>query len=110
MMKKEVPQINELTGISVDYWNEFFGRHISYIENNDIEGLKLSLKKNPVFTYTNFFPENNYLNVVNSKNIERILELNRIVFIVNSFGIYSKDLSLNELKILFNSAKDLIYG
>ena len=109
MTKKEVPQINENTGISVDYWNEF-SRKLNFFDKNNIKGLKQNLKENPIKYYEVFFPSSIYENVVNSENEERVKELNNLVTIINDFAnIDDLEYQCN-LIICFNSAKELIYG
>jgi len=103
--KKEVIGINPKTNVSEDYWNEFYGRTFFF---GDILKLKESILNLPIKTYSQYFPINTYNNVINSRNKDRIIKLDRIVFTLNN--INETDLTLDQVKDLFNQAHNLIYN
>lgn len=104
MTKKIVPQINKKNGVSVDYWNEFFWKRL--IIENSLE-LKEDIRINPIRTYSQYFSEKEYLDVINSKNKVYIDQIDEIVNVLNRFG--KSDLSIDDFERLILEAHKIIY-
>lgn len=77
---KEVPQINEITGISYDYRNEYVFL-VGYFSMGGIDEVKAVIKKlNFVMKkYEERFSPSVYKNVINEKNTNLIRRINELV-------------------------------
>ena len=86
MNRTEIGQICEATGVSKDYWNEYFHRPIYFIRNFSPEANLQSLQEYPVKRYTERYSDKVYDNVTTPKNRERIARLDKIADEVNALA------------------------
>ena len=121
MKKHEVPQINPINGVSLDYINAFYGIMLSF-ENNflDLAIKELFSEKEFIglLKYEERFNSEEYdtTNLINDKNRKNIEELNKIVDNINNDlkkyfeidGPKNLKLKLRELTSQFSYAAKLI--
>lgn len=105
--KQTVPQISPKTGVSGDYFNEFWGK-ASKLEISQ-EEFKKSIHDRPIKKYAQRFPSDEYEGVISPKNKDAVQELDDIVDSVNSLA-KSENFSERRFKELVNRATRLIYG
>lgn len=105
MAKKEVPDLNSITKISADYFNDFYARELMI--HTTPEKLKGSIMTFPIKKYEQYFSSKDYINVVNSKNKKYVKELDEIVDILNTYG--KSELSIEDFNRLILKVKSIIY-
>ena len=82
-MKKQVPQIVEETGISGDYWNEYYWIITELKMKNGKIRTASALRKSPAQHYEERYPPTKYENPVNKQNYQRAQDLNRLADMIN---------------------------
>src|SRR3989344_1732965 len=83
-----VPQISSVTGVSGDYWNEFYG-HLCALDMEEAGeecSLLLQISENPIKKYTERFDSKIYDNVLIQRNRAAIESLDLIVERLNSLA------------------------
>jgi hypothetical protein len=104
----EVPQINLKTGITSDYWNEYFSKTI-ILERGLLE-LAEWIKKYPIKKYEERFPRESSKNLITPQNQARVKRLNELSDLVNNeFTDVSKLTELRFKKVI-NEFYKSIYG
>lgn len=107
----EVPQINQDTGISADYWNEYFAKRCSFsFEPNSCEAVAEEIRKYPIKKYEERFPVNEFEEVINDKNRSRIKRLDELANVINSKFTNASNFTENEFKQLINEVFRLIWN
>lgn len=106
---KEIPQIVERTGISGDYWNEYWARTL-YFGMSDRSALCESFSNSPVKKYCERYPGSRYSNVVNNGNRDRIARLDELAEICNREFVTLDGFDESKFKAVINEAHELIYG
>lgn len=96
--QQEIPQLNETTGVSFDFRNNYVAL-MGFLSPGGIEELR-SFIKNMNFVmkkYEEYFPSSKYKNVVNEKNQSAV---KRIDELVESFNKKVKEDALTEKDFL----------
>lgn len=107
--KKEIPQINTETGLSMDYINEL-ADIISLYKFGGINYLIKRLEKRPfdMKKYEEVYA--NYENIINDKNIESVSNLNILVDKLNEILKDSNTINEDSFRKVVNEICFLIYG
>ncbi len=105
---KKIPGITK-TGISSDYWNEYFGRTIIF-EYKGKECVINCFKKNPVEKYTEKYSPKEYEGVINKENLDAVKELDEIAEYANKTFKNISTFREKDFKEKINRAYSLIYG
>jgi hypothetical protein len=74
---KQMPQISEKTGISLDYVNEF--SVVGFIELSMLDDAVKHVRSHPIKKYEERYPPDKYENVITEHNKERIRQLDAVV-------------------------------
>ena len=107
----EVPQINEDTGISSDYWNEYFTKRCSFsFKSNSCEAVAEEIRKYPIKKYEERFSQKEYENVITDKNKFRVKRLDELANLVNSKFTNTSNFTEYEFKQLINEVFRLIWN
>lgn len=105
----KVPQIVDKTGVSADYWNEYFAKTI-YLEFGKPSDIAKSFRKYPVKKYERRFSPKKYEDVITTQNKYRVKRLNELSNIVNSTFIDISMFTQIDFKRVINEIHNLIYG
>lgn len=106
---RRVPQIQEETGVSADYLNEYFPKCIA-LELRGINKVAELFRESPIRRYRERFPEDVYDNVVNGKNERRVSRLDEIAEDFNKRMVDPKMFSEKDFKRMINEVVSLVYG
>jgi hypothetical protein len=106
---RRVPQLQEETGISADYLNEYFPKCIT-LELRGINKVAELVRVSPIKKYRERFPENVYDNVVNGENERRVSRLDEIAEDVNKRMIDTSRFSEKDFKRMINEVVSLVNG
>tara|TARA_B100000315_G_C14505699_1_gene554495 strand:- start:176 stop:523 length:348 start_codon:yes stop_codon:yes gene_type:complete len=110
---KQVPGLNK-NCISNEYILVFghLDNYIRRIENGEgsrwIKLARRSFLHRPFLLYEEYFPVNEYFDVINDKNKTKIAKLNKIVHSLNEMRL-SENTGYDELKILWDQINNIIY-
>jgi hypothetical protein len=107
---KYVPQINIATGISMDYWNEYFPRSLRFYASGGRQCVVDTLRTYPVKQYEERFPPETYGHVVTRKNRTRVARLNRLARYANSNFTDPDKFDDKKFERLLDTARRLVYG
>jgi hypothetical protein len=102
-------QICEATGVSRDYWNEYFHRPIYSMRDFSFEANLRSLQESPVKRYTERYSDEVYSNVITFKNRERVARLDEIADEVNIIAT-PETFSIDTFRDLICEVYKLIIG
>lgn len=104
----EVPQIATKTGISQDYWTEYFAK-AGFLQKG-IESVAKIFEMFPIKKYEQRFSPEIYENVITEENRKRVARLNELADIANkSFRDISK-FNEHQFKNHINEVYHLIYS
>ena len=78
--------ISKITGISLDYSNEYSSVQI-YCANDDPHNLCRHLNQHPVLRYTERFSPDEFEDVITSKNESAVRRINEIADILNTYTV-----------------------
>lgn len=101
----DVPQLNERTGVSFDYFNA-----VAYLPlvfyNFGIDGVNEKIRTNPLRTYQQYFA--GMEDLVDDKNRTRVARINRIIGALNEKA--RDEMDERTYKKAINALHHLIYG
>lgn len=104
----EVPQIVDKTGVSADYWNEYFASTIRL--ERGLFYVAESFREYPVKKYEQRFSPEKYENVITPENRARVTRLNELSDMVNgTFVDVSTFTELDFMRVI-NEVHNLIYA
>jgi len=107
----KVPQINEETGISADYWNEYFTKRCSFsFESNPCEAVAKQTNIYPIKKYEERFPILKFEDVITDKNRNRVKRLDELADLVNSKFTDASQFTEDDFKQLINEVFHLIWN
>jgi hypothetical protein len=104
----KVPQINENTGVSSDYWNEYVS-HIT-TSREGIKTLAEWFKEYPIRKYEQRFPTEKYEDAITPQNINAIRRLNELSDIVNANFTDPLKLTEDKFKKTITEVCHIIFG
>jgi len=103
-----VPQIVEETGVSADYWNEYYSKVMVYDLNRNTDEVAAAFEEFPVRKYAERFIAYGS-DLMTEKNEDRITRLDELADIVNINLSNPSTFSESEFKDTINEVYALIY-
>lgn len=109
VLKPEKPQINEKTGVSKDFINQF-AYLITLYDYKGISMVQNHLKKRPFWArkYTDVYA--NFDNVITDKNRETVARLDELMLNLESILQDPEAIDEEAFKATINEAYSLVYG
>lgn len=104
----KVPQIVDETGVSADYWNEYFAKTIRL--ERGLPDVAEGFREYPVKKYEQRFSPKKYEDVVTPQNEKRVSRLNELSDIVNGTFIDISRFTELDFKRVINEVHNLIYA
>jgi hypothetical protein len=107
--KYDLPQVNEITGISQDYTNAFILLQTLDLDHVTLEQLADLIRKNPIKKYRERYPEAEYNHAHTEQTDDRIKQLDEIVDALNAFAQDPEQYDRQKISKLGYKAMELIY-
>lgn len=105
----DVPQIVKETGVSADYYNEYWGK-TSKFARGGIELVAEGFREYPIKKYEDRYPTPPFQNVVNETNRVQVLRLDEIAEDANKRMTNPANFTEQDFKLLINEVNRLIRG